>query len=196
MTSIDVEKLCDILKELPRKQSTLLIGIDGCGGAGKSTLAKALASSLSGVTIIEMDDFYLPSWLQPDEQSALLAIGSAFDWRRLSNQALMPLRQSRAAKYQRYDWKADNLIEESIVVSDGIVIIEGVYSTRRELADVYDYRIWVECPREIRLERGLVRDGQDARDRWEKVWMPAEDCYVESHKPRENADYVVNSHNE
>lgn len=38
---------------------TILIGIDGCGGAGKSTLAEAFkAVNPEKVTIIHMDDFY------------------------------------------------------------------------------------------------------------------------------------------
>ncbi len=192
MTSIEIKNLQTKLEVIPRKRATLLIGIDGCGGSGKSTLAKILARILSNVTIVEMDDFYLPSLLRNGKEFNPEQIGSTYDWKRLKNQVLAPLFQNQNAKYQRYDWNADRLAECHTVAFGGVVIVEGVYSTRTELANFYDFRIWVECPREVRLARGIARDGEEARDRWEREWMPMEDSYVENHKPRENADYVVN----
>ena len=62
---------------------------------------------------------------------------------------------------------------------------------RRELADLYDLKIWVECPRAIRLARGIARDGEKARAIWEQDWMPKEDYYVNTHLPRERADLSV-----
>ena len=79
----------------------------------------------------------------------------------------------------------------SEVSPHGVVIVEGVYSSRRELASLYDLRIWVECPRELRLSRGLARDGETARKLWEEDWMPSEDRYLEEHRPLERADAVV-----
>ncbi|MFD9627597.1 hypothetical protein [Peribacillus muralis] len=55
-----------------------------------------------------------------------------------------------------------------------------MYSTRKELARHYDFTIWVECPRDQRLERGLERDGEEARQMWEHNWMIQEDYYVET----------------
>ncbi|WP_370541796.1 hypothetical protein [Alicyclobacillus sp. SO9] len=66
----------------------------------------------------------------------------------------------------------------------GIVIVEGVYSLRKELFDQYDLSIWIDCPRDVRLSRGLERDGEEARDLWENQWMIAEDMYVQEHRPR------------
>ncbi len=194
MNSTDIEKLNDILKAIPRKQSTLLIGIDGCGGSGKSTLASELASAFSDVTIVGMDDFYLPSLFRKDKEFILGQIGSTFDWRRLKEQVLIPISQNLPAKYQRYDWNSDSFAEWHTVSPGGIVIVEGVYSTRRELADFYDFRVWVECPREVRLTRGIARDGEGARNLWEKEWMPVEDNYVARHRPHESADWVINSY--
>jgi uridine kinase len=73
----------------------------------------------------------------------------------------------------------------------GTIIVEGVYCTRRELAPFYDLRIWVTCPRRLRLRRGIERDGEASRERWELDWMPSEDRYVEQHHPDKMADIVV-----
>lgn len=77
----------------------------------------------------------------------------------------------------------------------GIVIVEGVYSIRKELRSYYDFTIWVNCPRETRLARGLERDGEEAREMWEQNWMVAEDLYVEIQKPHEWADFVIRGTN-
>jgi hypothetical protein len=55
------KQLVNALNNIPKKQSTLLIGIDGCGGSRKSTYAEKLKKECSDVTIVHMDDYYLPS---------------------------------------------------------------------------------------------------------------------------------------
>lgn len=114
------------LENLPRKQKTLLIGIDGCGGAGKSTLARTIKDNLPDVTIVQMDDFYFKD---------------RFDCQRLKKQVLEPLSGNQTAEYQRYDWEKKTLGEWRKVEAGGRLIVEGVYSTGKELADFYDYRI-------------------------------------------------------
>ncbi|MDT8862186.1 AAA family ATPase [Alkalihalobacillus sp. MEB130] len=180
------------IHSIPKKQSTLLIGIDGCGGSGKSTLADKLISECSNVTVVHMDDFYLPSSQLVNTQPEKKSVGADFDWIRLLNHVLEPISQDKEGHYQRYDWETDKLSEWHIVPVGGIVIVEGVYSIRNELVSKYDFTIWVNCPREVRLSRGLERDGEEAREMWEHNWMISEDLYVEKHKPFERADLIVN----
>ena len=73
----------------------------------------------------------------------------------------------------------------------GIVVIEGVYGTRAELRGFYDYRVFVDCPRELRITRGVARDGEAARERWENVWCPAEHDYIQVHAPRQFANLII-----
>lgn len=182
------------LAALPRRCGTLLIGIDGPGGAGKSVFARALSAALPGnTTIVEMDDFFHPSAERLPGDPRDKPIGADFDWRRLRTQVLWPLAQEKTARYQRYDWKADRLAEWHAVATGGIVIVEGVYATRAELVAYYDYRMWMECPRATRLARGIVRSGEAIRQVWERDWMVAEDVYLAAHSPRERADLLINS---
>lgn len=185
------DQLVTSIDKVSRKQSTLVIGIDGCGGSGKSTLANELKQKLSKVTVVHMDDFYLPSNQIIDCEPTKKSVGADVDWMRIRKQVLDPISKNKEGCYQRYDWEKDVLADWHTVLVGGIVIIEGVYSTRKELAHYYDYTIWVDCPRGIRLTRGLKRDGEEARDMWEKNWMVSEDIYVELHKPDERADLVV-----
>ncbi|WP_139378306.1 uridine kinase family protein [Mesobacillus jeotgali] len=184
-------ELIEAFEIMPRKQSTLLIGVDGCGGSGKSTLARMLKEELPGVTVVHKDDFYLPSSLLIIDEPANKPIGADFDWQRLLDQVLDPLSKDQDGHYQRYDWDSDNMAEFHTVPAGGIVIIEGVYSTRQELEHYYDWKIWVDCPREMRLARGIQRDGEEARAMWEDNWMVGEDLYVQQQKPYERADIVI-----
>ncbi|RSD26821.1 uridine kinase family protein [Mesobacillus subterraneus] len=185
------DTLLETLPTLPRKARTLLIGVDGCGGSGKSTFSRELRESLANVTVVHKDDFYLPSGNIIKDRPENKPIGADFDWRRLREQVLEPLSSNQEGHYQRYDWNEDRLAEFHTVPVGGIVIIEGVYSTRDELQDFYDLKIWVECPRELRLARGIERDGEGAREMWEANWMVGEDMYVEQQKPLERADIVL-----
>lgn len=185
------KQLVDGINEISKKQSTLLIGIDGCGGSGKSTFADKIKEECSNVTIVHKDDFYLPSSQIINTHPTKKPIGADFDWKRLLNQVLEPIRHEKEGYYQRYDWETDSLAEWHTVPFGGIVIIEGVYSIRKEIADKYDFKMWVDCPREKRLSRGVDRDGEEAREMWENNWMISEDIYVEKHKPYERADIVA-----
>lgn len=182
-----------LLDSLPRKQSAFLLGIDGLGGSGKSVFAEALKRNRTDVTLVHMDDFFLPSAQRSLEPPRQKSIGADFDWQRVYEQVLVPLSQNQEGRYQWYDWRLDALAEWHIVTPGGMVIVEGVYATRTELANRYDFTVWVECPREIRLARGLSRDGEEARDIWENDWMVAEDRYVEAQRPLERAHLVIDS---
>ena len=163
----------------------VVVGIDGLGGAGKSTLARRLGAD----AVVEFDDFYRPSAtrLPPGDPD----IGGNFEWRRLRDQVLLPLSRHEEARYQRYDWGADAMAEWRTVVPRGLVVIEGNYSTRAELRELYDLRIWVETPREVRLARGLERGGTDTRERWLEEWMPEEERYLAAQEPWRFADLIV-----
>jgi uridine kinase len=118
-------------------------------------------------------------------------VGTHFDWQRLRDHVLIPVSRGAAASYLRFDWALKTLSSTAGIAPRRVVLVEGVTCARLELARYYDLFIWVDCPRELRLSRGLARDGASARDRWEREWMPAEDRYVREHRPRERADLVV-----
>ena len=181
--------LRDRLLGLRRRRATLLVGIDGCGGAGKSTLARALAGLVPAATVVELDDFYRPSGERASRGDG--EVGGDFDWRRARNQVLVPLAGDRPARYQRYDWGEDRLAEWHEIQPGGVVILEGNYATRSDLCGFYDFTIWVEAPRDVRLARGLERGGENTLSRWLEDWMPEEDRYIAAEDPAGRVDLVV-----
>jgi uridine kinase len=183
----------DILRAveaLATHRTTRLVGIDGCGGAGKSTLAGRLAEARPDVTVVPMDRFFQVASSR-SVPAGCSEIGRDFDWQRLREQVLSPLSAGIAARYQALDWDAERLAGWHEVESGGIVVVEGVYSIRSELSHFYDLRIWVECPADVRLHRGLLRDGESARARWVDAWMPVENAYAREHAPRADAHLVI-----
>ena len=193
MDAIDsVRELVALFAGLPRRHATLLVGIDGRGAAGKSTLARGLERAAGDVVVVEFDDFYRPG----RERDARAArgdeeIGGNFDWRRLRDQVLTPLSRDEPASYRRYDWPTDELAEWHRVPVGGIVVVEGNYCTRRELFDLFDFTVWIEAPHELRLARGIRRGGEDTRERWLTEWMPEEERYLEAERPASRVDLVV-----
>jgi uridine kinase len=175
-----IERFADLaaaIQELPSDFSTRLVGIDGCGGAGKSVFAERLSKNLDDAPIIHTDDF--ASWDNPIDW-----------WPRLNQQVIEPLSQGKDAHWQRYDWGQRELAEWQTIAPGEVVIVEGVTATRKEWRDKLAYCIWVDCPRDVRLKRGLARDGQEASPQW-RQWMAAEDKYVQDQRPQDHADLVV-----
>jgi uridine kinase len=148
------------------------VGIGGRGGAGKSTLAGMVA----GAQVVSTDEFW---------------DGEGFDLTRLRAEVFEPLLAGAEARYAAWDWPARRPAGERIVSPAGIVVVEGVCALHRMFRDAYDVRVWVEAPYEVRLARGLARDGEDARATWVERWMPMEDRYVARDDPLSCADVVV-----
>jgi hypothetical protein len=72
----------------------------------------------------------------------------------------------------------------------GWFLISSLSASREAFRPYLAYSIWIETPRDVRLRRGLERDGAKARPQWEE-WMDAEDRYVARERPAEHADRVV-----
>jgi SAM-dependent methyltransferase len=159
------------------RQSVRLVAVDGPGGAEKSTFARRLAGALGGAPIVHTDDF---STGEPGVEW----------WPRLEREVIVPLRAGRVARYRRYDWPTRRLAEWHTVDPAPVVIIEGVSSARAAVADSLALSIWVDAPDDVRLRRGLERDGEAARAQWQQ-WIAEEDAHFASDDTQARTDVVV-----
>lgn len=85
------------LRRLPHRRQTLLVAVDGCGGSGKSTFARNLSRCATDLTVVSVDDFYLPTTIRPTESGVARPIAGDLDWQRLAEQVLVPLSRNEAS---------------------------------------------------------------------------------------------------
>jgi len=182
-----------LIESRKKKDVRLFVAIDGGMGAGKSTLAKEIRNRRGGIAIVRTDHFFRPlneypaASLPPEKLYDLY-----FPWDRMGVEALIPLRRGETARYQRYDWSADRLLEWITVKPEEVVLVEGVYSSRPELRAMLDAAIVIDAPRDERLRRVLARGPNPFGD-WMTPWMSAEDWYFERIRPQDTADLILRS---
>ncbi len=159
-----------------------MVAIDGVGGAGKTTLAELLKKGNEKIVIIQLDDFYSP-------------ILQAADLQRLKEQVLLPLHNHQEARYQKYEWKSGGFSDWQLLKPEGIFIFEGVYALENNIRDYYDLKIWLDCPADLGIKRGIARDikrdGADNSDKWLNIWSPLEEKYKNEQQPNKTADYII-----
>ena len=169
---MDAGPVLDLIAAARPDRPFTFVGIGGRGAAGKSTLAR----QIPGAQVVGTDEFW---------------DGDGFDLDRLRAEVFGPLVAGRAAHYASWDWAERRAGGERTVSPHGIVVVEGVCALHRMFRDAYDVRAWVEAPYDVRLARGVARDGEAARRTWVERWMPSEDRYVERDDPIACADVVV-----
>lgn len=181
--------VADFIKQLASTRPSVLIAIDGFGGAGKSTLASALATE-TGAAVIQTDDFYR---VMDEGQRAELDPEEGYrqyiHWERLRDQVLEPLRSDSPAIYRRYEWTSGKLGDWRQVDPRGTIIIEGVYTCRPELLSFYDVTIFLRASRELCLSR--LRNRGENPEIWIQRWAAAEDWYLENELILEMFDFIM-----
>jgi uridine kinase len=155
-----------------------LICVDGPAGSGKTTLAAAI-SERSGAPVIHMDDLY-PGW------DGLPKVADQLE------SLLRPLAAGGAGSYRRYDWHEGRLAETVTVTAPPaeLLVLEGVGSGSRVVADLVTVLVWVEAPYDLRMRRGIERDG-DAFEPYWLAWAEAERTHFTAEGTRARADLIL-----
>ena len=156
-----------------------LVCIDGPAGSGKTTLAAALEAAADDGVVIHCDEL-LQGW---SGLPGLAATVEAF---------LTPLAAGRTSHWTRWDWLADGWAESHPVEPGGLLVLEGVGSWSPAIADLVGVLVWVEAAPDLRLDRGMARDGEAMRERWLR-WQVDEQELHRTARTRDHADLVVST---
>lgn len=177
------ETVIQTLKELP---APTIVAISGFGGSGKSTAASIL-SELLHAPIICIDPFGEGRGIED------FSNWEGMDFKRFEQEVLIPFSEG-INPLSYHSWR-----HEEKVPHGGLLIVEGVGLFRPELLKYFSYKIWVDAPQDIALERGKKRDADrrnnqpdDAWDsKWDGPWKRNDTEYFETHKPKEQADLII-----
>lgn len=154
-----------------------LLCIDGPAGSGKTTLAADVAELAPEVRVLHLDDLY-------DGWTGLPHLTDQLD------AILLPLAAGRAGSYRRYDWAAGAYAETQAVAPVDLLILEGVGSGALPHAARITTLVWVTAPLELRIDRGLARDGTAVAPFW-RQWMVDEAAHHARERTRSRADLLV-----
>lgn len=190
----------EIRRRMQSSESPLLVALDGPSGAGKTTLATALAADFQ-TAHVPSDDFYAADI--PDARwDALSPAGRAehaIDWRRLRRDALEPLLAGRPARWHPFDFLGGTRPDGTYGMQTrgvelppaSIIVLEGAYSTRPQLEDLISLTVLVDAPRELCHARLAAREQPSFLAAWHERWDAAEDYYFTQVRPRSSFDRIV-----
>jgi uridine kinase len=165
----------------PRLGRSRLVCLEGRAGAGKTTLAAALAEAYAGaVSVVHLDDLY-EGW------SGLPTVA-----RRIQDELLPPLAAGRPASIRRWDWAADRLGSALTIPVVDALILEGVGSYARFYDEYVSLVVWVDAPTDVRRARALGRDGDVFAPYWDR-WAADEDRVHTRERTRERADVAISA---
>ena len=175
---LEPEEALAVIARAAETPGTVWIGIDGFGASGKTSFAARVADRVPRAVVVHVDDFARP-WI------------AEWDYDRFRRELVAPLLAGRTARYQRWDWPTDTAGDWSSVEPGRVVVVEGVSATRPETAVPWAVTVWVDTPREVRLQRALERDGPALMPRWLEDWMPSEDAWAARADPLQWIDLII-----
>jgi uridine kinase len=174
--------------------------MDGRSGAGKSTIAAAIIDRLRA-TVIPTDDFFAADVTSAgwEARTAAERARDGIDWERMRRSALDPLLAGQPAVWYPFDFVAGARGDGTYAMSPEpvrrepapVIILDGAYSARPELADVIDLAVLVEVPASVRLARLAAREEPAFLAAWHDRWDAAEDYYFTTLRPPGAFDLVV-----
>jgi uridine kinase len=160
----------------PSLGSGRLVCVDGPAGSGKTTLAAALAESV-GATVVHADDL-MEGWRGLDAVA-----------RELTG-LLGALAAGRPGSYRHYDWEHGRYDRTVEVAPGPWLVVEGVGSGAPGISAYVTVLVWVEADDELRLDRGLVRDGVGMEAHWRQFMLDERALFARD-RTRERADVLV-----
>lgn len=176
----------------PRCGTTVVVAIDGPSGAGKTTLAQGVAAALdalpgiagddraTGAELVHMDHLF-PGW-----------DGLAVAPDLLTTQVLEPIARGEPAAYRLWSWVREEWKGSRTVPPSRFLVVEGCGASVLPAGAYAAVRVFVDADRGLRLERGITRDGEAYRPKWQQ-WADQETALFDGDGTRRRADLVIDT---
>jgi cytidylate kinase len=162
--------------------ATVLVGIDGFSGAGKTALADELGTH-DDITVVSIEEFY-PGW-------AGLAEGPA----RAVTGLVDPLRRGETPRWRAWDWENDTEGPASErPVRTRVVVLEGCGAGARVLRPHEALTVWVDAEPDERERRLRAREDWTLYAPHRADWRATEQALAAQEGLPEAADVVLRRH--
>jgi phosphoglycolate phosphatase len=195
-------QILNAVKEKKLKDSPFIIGVNGIDCSGKTVFAKGLEAFLKNnglrTQYIGIDDFHNPKEVRyAGNNQAENYYNKSFNINLLVEELLKPARESGyiSAKLTLLDLETNktNMVKQYSITPDTIVIVEGVFLFRRELASYIDYKVYLDIPFEESKRRAVKRDPESAILKYDQKYLPAQNKYIQENTPASIADMIIDN---
>jgi len=182
--------------------STMVIGIAGGTGSGKTTLTEKLKEEFGpDISVLYHDNYYKSHSEMPYEERSKLNYDhpDAFDTDLLVRD-LKALRQGQTVQCPTYDYTIHDRAVETLEVQPArVIIVEGILIFENAaLRELMDIKIFVDTDADVRILRRLIRDVKERGRTLDSVVnqylttvKPMHEAFVEPSK--KYADIIVPS---
>ena len=141
-----------------------IIGITGSVGSGKSTLANKIQSIFGDVSIIQMDNYFMPyDNLTLEERKKINFDNPKTYDIKLLLQHINLLKQNKSIEMPIYSHKDyERLSETKTITAKRVLIIEGFACLYfKKLRDLLDFSLFVDIDEVTQIKRLIDRDVTD-----------------------------------
>jgi uridine kinase len=175
------------------------VGVDGRDGAGKTVFAGELAAVLTargrGVVRASVDGFHRPraDRYRRGRESAVGYWLDAFDYGRMTGALLDPFGHGEPVRTAVHDVRTDAALDLPTVPvgRDDVLIVDGVFVHRDELAPYWDFSLYLYVDLAVSLVRMSVRDGPPIGTA--QRYTGAHRLYLDACDPLRRASVVVDN---
>lgn len=186
----DISKLMKDIEKKANQKSSLMIGIDGRSGSGKTMLANMIHDANENSIVFHMDDYRKPI---KDRKSNWKSIPlENMDIDRMKTELILPAFEGKNLIYRNYDEKEDTYVDTFKVIPHHIYIIEGTYALCPELSAYYDIKVFMTCSPEMQ-EKRLKPVKKESYDSFLSIDAPLEEDYFYEYKIVRKARYYFDT---
>ena len=189
--------------EVPAERA-LLVGISGIDASGKGYIATKIASELFGlnVALINVDGWLnLPDVRFDPADPAEDFYKNALRLDEMFERLVLPLKTNRsvdltmdfaeetATEFRQHRYRFEKI---------DIVVLEGIFLFKRQFANHFDLKIWIECSFETALRRAIGRsqeglDRKETIDVYNTIYFPAQRIHIARDNPLTVADLMFDN---
>jgi len=192
-----------LAQAIPRLDRPALVAVDGVDGSGKTTFAGHLACAVHDygrpVHVVHLDDFLNPRAIRyargrASPQGYFL---DTYDLAAFTTGVLEPLQAggTRRIVPRVFDHRADSPVHVATVLvpEQAVVIVEGMFLHRHELAHRWDTSIFLQVPFTVTAQRMAARDRSEPDPEHPSMtrYVKGQRLYLSTCDPASRATHVL-----